>query len=325
MFPLRDINPSRNKPVATYTLITLNVVCYVIQMSYGANVDQFNFYYGLVPARFTLSEYSFYFSFFENISTFFTYMFLHGSLWHLLGNMWFLYIFGDNVEDTLGTFRYLTFYVLCGVLSGLAHFMFNMTSNMPTIGASGAISGVMGAYLVLFPRSKILTLFPIFIIPLFFQIPAFIFLGIWLFFQIISAISSHGDFTSVAWWAHIGGFLTGAVLIKMMKTIPSAGISEKITKYTEKKTTEGFQLIQPKSISIDDPNLYAMLTLTPFEAARGTRKLINIPWGFYKRLYRVTIPPGSSEGQQLRLAGMGKEMVNGQKGDLYLRIAFRQY
>ena len=140
-----------------------------------------------MPARYTIPHISDYFTHGQQLFSFFSYMFLHGGFWHLLGNMWTLYIFGDNVEDHLGSVRYLAFYLLCGIASAVSHFMLNAASNVPTIGASGAIAGVMGAYFILHPGARILTLVPIVFIPLFFEIPAFIFLGIWFLIQFISA------------------------------------------------------------------------------------------------------------------------------------------
>jgi membrane associated rhomboid family serine protease len=145
----------------------------------------------------------------------FTSMFLHGGLMHLLGNMLFLYVFGDNVEDTFGHIPYLLFYVFCGLGSGLVHVIFNLHSSLPAIGASGAISGVMGAYAVLFPRAKVLMLFFIILIP----IPAVFVLGYWFVLQFLSGIGELGaaETGGVAFWAHIGGFLTGVVVALMVK------------------------------------------------------------------------------------------------------------
>jgi membrane associated rhomboid family serine protease len=165
MIPIRDTNRSKNHPVVNNTLIGINVFLFIIQSLQGPRIDQFIFTYGLVPARYTVPELASYFTPFQQAVAFVSFMFLHGGFWHLLGNMWSLYIFGDNVEDRLGPLRYLVFYLLCGWLSGLTHFVFNMDSRIPTIGASGAIAGVMGAYLILYPSSKILTLIPIFFIP----------------------------------------------------------------------------------------------------------------------------------------------------------------
>ncbi len=215
MIPLRDINPSRNFPVVNTLLIGINVVVFFLQMSQGNEMDRFVYTYGLVPARYAISHVSAYFTPFQQVFSFISFMFLHGGFLHLLGNMWSLYIFGDNVEDRLGPFRYLLFYLLCGLASGVSHLLLNMNSTIPTIGASGAIAGVMGAYLVLHPRSRILTLIPILIFPWFVEIPAFFFIGFWFVLQLLNAAGSHGGGGGIAWWAHIGGFLFGIVFLKM--------------------------------------------------------------------------------------------------------------
>jgi membrane associated rhomboid family serine protease len=149
-------------------------------------------------------------------------MFLHGGWMHLIGNMWFLWIYGDNVEDVLGHVKYLGFYLACGVAAGLVHLLFNAGSRLPTVGASGAIAGVMGAYLIKFPHSKILTLVPIFIFFTTFELPATWILVYWFVLQLFSGFGeigySHLSQGGTAWFAHIGGFLTGIVLIKIMKT-----------------------------------------------------------------------------------------------------------
>jgi hypothetical protein len=136
-------------------------------------------------------------------------MFLHGGFLHLLGNMWFLYIFGDNVEDRLGPSRFLAFYILSGMAAALIHLVTNWHSPLPTIGASGAIAGVMGAYFLLFPRARVLTMVPIFFFPLLFELPAIFFLGYWVLIQFFYASVSGGQAGGVAWWAHIGGFIFG--------------------------------------------------------------------------------------------------------------------
>jgi hypothetical protein len=249
-------------------------------------------------------------------------MFLHGGFLHLLGNMWSLYIFGDNVEDRLGPFRYLLFYLLCGLASGLSHLLLNMNSTIPTIGASGAISGVMGAYLVLHPRSRILTLIPILIFPWFVEIPAFFFIGFWFVLQLLNAAGSHGGGGGIAWWAHIGGFLFGIVFLKLALKLPSTGVSRKISPMTARKKTSRLQIIQPGGPA-DDPNLYGTLVISPFEARLGSRKLVNIPWGFQKRLINVKVPAGITEGKQLKLKSLGKLTPKDGRGDLYLKIQIK--
>ena len=322
MIPLRDINPSRNLPVVNTLLIGINVVVFFLQMSQGNEMNRFVYTYGLVPARYSVSHVSAYFTPFQQAFSFLSFMFLHGGFLHLLGNMWSLYIFGDNVEDRLGPFRYLLFYLLCGLGSGLSHLLLNMNSTIPTIGASGAISGVMGAYLVLHPRSRILTLIPILIFPWFVEIPAFFFIGFWFVMQLLNAAGSHGGGGGIAWWAHIGGFLFGIVFLKLALKLPSTGVSRKISPMTARKKTSRLQVIRPGGPA-DDPNLYGTLQISPFEARLGSRKLVNIPWGFQKRLINVTVPAGITEGKQLRLKSLGKLTPKGGRGDLFLRVIIK--
>ena len=322
MIPLRDINPSRNFPVVNTLLIVINVLVFLLQMSQGNGSDRFVYTYGLVPARYAIPHVSAYFTPFQQVFSFLSFMFLHGGFLHLLGNMWSLYIFGDNIEDRLGPFRYLLFYLLCGLASGLSHLLLNMNSTIPTIGASGAISGVMGAYLVLHPRSRILTLIPILIFPWFVEIPAFFFIGFWFVMQLLNAAGSHGVGGGIAWWAHIGGFLFGIVFLKLALMLPSTGVSRKISPMTARKKTSRLQVIRPGGPA-DDPNLYGTLEISPFEARLGSRKLVNIPWGFQKRLINVTVPAGITEGKQLKLKSLGKLTPNGGRGDLFLRVIIK--
>jgi membrane associated rhomboid family serine protease len=234
MIPLRDTIQSKNYPVVNNALIIINVLFYLLEVSRGPAINQFIFTYGLVPARYSLPDLSSDFSPAIQILSLFTFMFIHGGFWHLLGNMWFLYIFGDNVEDKIGHLRYFVFYILCGLLSGLFHLIVNWTSQIPTVGASGAIAGVMGAYLILYPRSKILTLIPIIIIPYFVEIPAFFFLGLWFAIQFISAAGSSAIAGGIAWWAHVAGFVAGILLVKLFLAMPELGITSKIREFTSK-------------------------------------------------------------------------------------------
>lgn len=321
MIPIRDTIPSKNYPIVTHVIIGINILCFFIQLSYGQNTQKFLYLYGLVPARYTVPELSGYFSFGQQAFSFLSFMFLHGGFLHLLGNMWSLHIFGDNVEDRMGPFRFLMFYLLCGVLSGLTHMFLNLHSNLPTIGASGAISGVMGAYFILHPTSKILTLVPIVIIPFFFEIPAFVFLGIWFLFQFINAAGSH-DISGVAWWAHIGGFIFGIIFLKLFQAFPVTGLSGTIKQLTQKKTSPRFQVIHPSG-AIDGSHLYGTIYVTPREAYNGTHKVVNIPWGFHNRFFRVTIPAGVTQESLLRLRGQGKATSQGERGDLYLKVIIR--
>ncbi len=319
MFPIRDTIPSKNYPVVNNTIIGINIILFLFEMSQGANLDRFVYIYGLVPARYSMPQISSYFTTGQQLLSWLSFMFLHGGFWHLLGNMWFLYIFGDNVEDRLGPFRYLVFYLLCGITSGLSHLLFNFHSNMPTIGASGAIAGVMGAYLILHPTSKILTLIPIIFIPWFIEIPAFFFLGFWFVLQFLNAAGSHGNISGIAWWAHIGGFVFGVVLLKIFLVLPETGVSRKMRRVTAKRKTHRLQVVRPGGLD-KDPHLYGTIDITSFEALVGTQKLINIPKGFQKRMVKVIVPPGVKEGSKLRLKGLGKTGADGQRGDLYLKV-----
>ena len=209
MIPLRDVIPSRTKPVITISLIVINVLIFLFQASLSERGQEaFLYAFGLVPA---------YFSF----ATVFTSMFVHGGFTHLIGNMLFLWIFGDNVEDRLGHGRYLTFYFLCGFLAALSQLFLDPDSTVPMVGASGAIAGVMGAYLVLYPHSRVLMLFPF---PVFlFELPAIVFLGMWFFLQFLNGIGQLPVFQQdqisggVAFWAHVMGFIRGLVLVVYMR------------------------------------------------------------------------------------------------------------
>jgi membrane associated rhomboid family serine protease len=322
LIPLRDTVQSRTFPYVTVSIISVNVAVFLLQLTYGPGINQFLLTYGLVPARYSVPEVSAYFTLGEQIAALFSFMFLHGSFWHLLGNMWSLHIFGDNIEDRLGPFVFLFFYLLSGWVSGLAHLATNLHSTIPTIGASGAIAGVMGAYFILYPHSKILTLFPIFIFPLLFEVPAYFFLGLWFLFQFLSAAGGPADGGGIAWWAHIGGFLFGMLAVNAFLKAPNLGISDRLRKLAARQRSPRFQLIRTDS-SEGDPNLYGSIEITLREARQGTRKLVNIPWGFQKRPISIDIPAGIREGMTLRLRGLGKKTAD-ERGDLLLKIAFQQ-
>jgi membrane associated rhomboid family serine protease len=208
MIPLRDSQPSSSTPFATIGLIAINVLVFLFQNSlepYSQNffVEQ----YALIPREF-------------HSSAVFTSMFLHGGWMHLIGNMWFLWIFGDNVEDILGAGKYLVFYLLSGAGAAMAQYVMNPESLIPMVGASGAIAGVMGAYLVKFPHSRIVTLLPLFVFFTTTEIPAYLMMLLWFGMQFFSGLSSLGagvDKGGVAWFAHVGGFLVGVALIMIMR------------------------------------------------------------------------------------------------------------
>jgi membrane associated rhomboid family serine protease len=217
MFPIRDDVPSRHAPVMTVLLIGANTAAFLFAATLPRDQVRELFYLmGIVPARFAHPTWAARVGFpLHDYWPFLTSMFLHGGWLHLIGNMWTLWIFGDNVEDRMGPFRFLGFYLLCGIAAGITHLLTNPSSTVPTVGASGAIAGVMGAYFILYPRARILMLFPLFVFPLFFEIPAFLFLAYWFVAQVLSgslALAGPTEVGGVAWWAHGGGFLAGAVL-----------------------------------------------------------------------------------------------------------------
>ncbi len=208
--PLRDTQPSYSKPLITILLIAVNVLAFLFEMSldpYSRN--HFIAVYGIVPDRL-------------NLESLLTSMFLHGGWMHLLGNMWFLWIFGDNIEDAMGHGKFLMFYLLCGIAAAVTHIALNPYSRVPTVGASGAIAGVMGGYIVKFPHSRIVTLVLIFFFLTTFEVPAVLILAYWFLVQLFSGIGSIGYSNvsqgGVAWFAHVGGFLAGVILIRLMGT-----------------------------------------------------------------------------------------------------------
>jgi membrane associated rhomboid family serine protease len=214
MIPLRDTVKSRTVPWVNYSLIGLNLAIFLFEAWLSrAQFQAFLTTFGLVPARLGLGHPIAYASLISS-------MFLHGSWFHVISNMWVLFIFGDNVEDRMGSGRYLTFYLLAGMVAGLSQALFAPQSQVPTVGASGAIAGVLGAYLILFPSGSVLTLIPVIIFPWLVEIPAYLFLGLWFLTQLSSGLLAlgqlgAGQFSGIAWWAHVGGFLFGLVLVRV--------------------------------------------------------------------------------------------------------------
>jgi membrane associated rhomboid family serine protease len=209
MIPIRDVIPSRTTPGVTITVIILNVLIYLLGlMMSDQGRDAFIYAFGLVPAFFSLL----------NV---FTAMFVHGGIAHLAGNMLFLWIFGDNVEDRLGHGRFIAFYLMCGFAAAIAQTMLSPNSLVPMVGASGAIAGVMGAYLVLYPHSRILMFFPL--PPIMFELPAVFFLVMWFLVQFLNGINQLPIFErnavsgGIAFWAHVTGFVAGLLLVVVMK------------------------------------------------------------------------------------------------------------
>jgi len=205
VIPLRDVIPSRTTPFVTVGIIAANALAFWFELSLPAGTRQVLICdFGIVPAAFAWP-------------TLLSSMFLHGGWLHIIGNMWFLWIFGDNVEDRLGHGRYLAFYLLCGAVAGIAQALASPDSYIPTIGASGAIAGVMGAYFVLYPRSRVLTLIWLFVFVDIVEIPAVFFLGFWFLMQLFSGVGSvaqtAGNHGGVAFWAHVAGFLFGVAAV----------------------------------------------------------------------------------------------------------------
>src|SRR5437867_8155041 len=218
MIPFRDNIPSRSFPLITVSLITVNVFVFFYELSLGSrSFERFIMHYGVVPTT-VLAWPQSHIPFTAVALPFFTSMFLHGGWLHLIGNMWYLWIFGDNVEDRLGHFNFLIFYLLCGLGAGIVHTILNAGSTIPSLGASGAIAGVLGAYLVSYPFARVLTLVPIFFFIQIIEIPALIVLGFWFVMQFLYGAASLTSPTAataggVAWWAHVGGFVIGILLL----------------------------------------------------------------------------------------------------------------
>lgn len=215
MIPLRDENPTRSVAVVTILLIGLNVLAfgYELTLSSQRSLESLFADFALIPAAVTHAP---------GVAAYrsvFTSMFLHGGWLHLIFNMLFLWIFGNNVEDSMGHFRYVGFYLLCGVAAAATQVAAQPDSRVPMIGASGAISGVLGAYLLLFPRARVLTLVPIWIFLRFVYLPAWVFLIVWFALQLLSGAATVGQQTGggVAFWAHIGGFVAGMILVPVFK------------------------------------------------------------------------------------------------------------
>ncbi len=221
MIPLKDTIPRIGFSFITWTLILLNAIVFLFEISIPKDSLQQLFYlFGLVPARYTYPKWALIHGLSPgNYSPFLTNMFLHAGWLHIVGNMWFLHLFGGTVEDRMGHLRFLLFYLLSGLAANFIFFIVDPHSTIPEFGASGAIAGVMGAYIVMFPRAQILTLIPILFIPFLVNLPAFFYLGLWFLIQVLSGTLSFAfhDSGGVAWWAHIGGFVTGIVLLPLFR------------------------------------------------------------------------------------------------------------
>lgn len=220
MIPIKDTIPRIGFPLITWIIILINGIIFIFEISIPKNIlTQFFNLFGLVPARYSQGAFGPHIPL-DNYLPFLTSMFLHGGWLHIIGNMWFLYLFGDNVEDQMGHVRFLIFYLLSGIAAGLAYFILDIHSTVPEIGASGAIAGVMGAYMIMFPKSRILTLIPIFIFPFFVEFPAILFIGFWFILQLFSGtlgLASQEAGGGIAWWGHVGGFITGILLLPFFR------------------------------------------------------------------------------------------------------------
>jgi membrane associated rhomboid family serine protease len=220
MFPLKDDNPTTITPIVTWALIAINVTVFLYQLSLGSGSSQlFVFQYGAIPSVVLGRQHlSANIAVIPPVLSVFTSMFLHGGFIHLIGNMWFLWIFGNNIEDSMGHLRFIGFYLICGILASWSHIASNPGSMIPSIGASGAISGVMGAYIMLFPRARVLTFIFLFIFIRLLYLPAAVILGYWFLIQLLSGSMTLGEQGGgVAFWAHIGGFVAGVLLVGLFK------------------------------------------------------------------------------------------------------------
>jgi membrane associated rhomboid family serine protease len=207
MLPLRDHNPRHITPWVTYLLLIANLAIFILELIIG---EAFIVEWSFIPARFLENPLG-------QIPTLFTSMFMHAGWLHLLGNMLYLWIFGDNIEDRLGHVRFIIFYLICGLVATSSHLLFNLNSPIPSLGASGAIAGVLGAYIVMFPGARVRVLLGLFIIPL----PAFVVIGGWIFLQLfygVGSLTGPTD-TSIAYMAHIGGFFAGLIMAIIFKTV----------------------------------------------------------------------------------------------------------
>jgi membrane associated rhomboid family serine protease len=220
MIPIRDSMPSRSVPVVTRAIILINALVFFYELALPEKSLENLFYvFGIVPARFTDSGWA-------NAAgfpaggwwVFLTYQFLHGGWLHILGNMWMLWIFGNKVEDAMGHLRYGVFYLLSGVLAGLTQLLAQPHSQVPSLGASGAIAGVLGAYFLLYPKARLTVFVPVFFRPIFFELPAVLYLGLWFVSQLFNgtlALASPEQAGGIAFWAHVGGFCTGMLLCRL--------------------------------------------------------------------------------------------------------------
>lgn len=220
MIPIRDTIPSSRTAWVTRAILVANVVVFALELQRGAGLESFVYRYGVVPTHWIISSASDFLDWPHLFLTLITSQFLHGGFFHLGSNMLYLWIFGDNVEDRLGHVRYVCLYLGSGVAAAVAHILLSPASRVPMIGASGAIAGVLGAYLLLFPAAKVVTLVPFGFFMQVMELPAFLFLGLWFLLQWFMGLMSIGqvaDVGGVAFWAHVGGFISGIVGVSVMR------------------------------------------------------------------------------------------------------------
>ncbi len=220
MFPLQTSVYARQVPIVTWLIIGANTLVFFLEVDLPKeSIERLSYLFGLVPARFTDPAWAQQAGYpLHSYWPFLTSMFLHGGVLHIVGNMWTLAVFGRNVEDQMGHVRFLLFYLLCGIASGVVHTLVNSHSTIPAIGASGAIAGVMGAYLAMYPTSRVVVMIPIFIFPFFFDFLAVFYLGYWFLLQLFSGVMAlrvTSDTGGIAVWAHVGGFLTGVLIFRL--------------------------------------------------------------------------------------------------------------
>ncbi len=248
VIPLKSDNPTLAFPLITLLLILAGVLTFAYQLSPVARENHFTEKFGATPAQIVYRPFKL--IVYQGVerelvlpiaATLITSIFLHGSFLHIIFNMLFLWIFAPNVEDKVGRWRFVLFYLLTGVIGTLIHIVAEPCSTVPLIGASGAIAGIMGAYLMLFPRAKILCLFFIWIIPRFIRLPAIIFLGLWIALQFWNAHTTPPGVSEVAWLAHIGGFLSGFFLIRLFVKNPPLSPEERIKIRGQRKKTENME------------------------------------------------------------------------------------
>ncbi len=223
MIPIRDRNPSGTFPYVTIGIIAINISIFLYELSLGPDLSMFIEQYGIVPVKIKHYYQAPSLTSIDILFPFISSTFLHAGFVHLIGNLWFLWIFGDNIEDKLGHFNYFGFYIFCGIIASSVHVFFNSQSEVPCIGASGAIAAVLGAYMVTFPSARVVTVIPIFFFLQIIELPALVVLGFWFLIQFfngaISITASASGGGGVAWWAHIGGFASGIVLFYIIRLL----------------------------------------------------------------------------------------------------------